>query len=477
MLEKKFVEPQHSRIFESLEKIVGKGFVSDNIEELYYYSSDPSAEEPIMPEYVVMPETVEEIQEIVRLANKEKIPITPRVTGLTLSGLSLPHGGGILLDLKRMNKILEVNPDSMYVVVECGVTTGQLKTYLDDNYPDLWLTIPHAPPSVGVISNAIIHGAGQISLKYGISSDMISGLEVVLPTGELMKTGSIALGRSWFSKYCLPDFIGLFLGWFGATGIITKASIQLWPRPKVRDMFFYKIDDVDDSVDLLMKLIKSEVCDDIYVNSWTGSSIKRYYTPEKPPDMPEIVLDIFISGQKQEEFEVKKQIMLGIVDEALQKGVKIEEFTPPETVKTTMMMVPQPLPFMDLRIGGGAEYLGVYMPTEVMGEAYKKGIEIAKKHGFQYLHLIRPFRTGHATAIMYTFPFAKESTEEIERLRKVLEEITDMTIGLGGVLWKPAPSLHKQVLGHADPEYVNLIQKIKKLLDPNGIMAPGKWEK
>ena len=475
MLDKNFVEPQHSRIFESLEKIVGKGLVSDNIEELYYYSSDPSAEEPVMPEYVVMPRTVEEIQEIVRLANKEKIPITPRVTGLTLSGLSLPSGGGILLDLKRMNRILEVNEDSMYAVVECGVTTGQLMTYLNDNHPDLWFTCPHAPPSVGVVSNAMIHGAGQISLKYGISSDMINGLEVVLPTGELMKTGVCALGKSWFSKYCLPDFIGLFLGWFGATGIITKASIQLWPRPKVRDMFFYKIDEVDDSVDLLLKLIKSEACDDIYVNSWTGSSIKRYYTPEKPPDMPEIVLDIFISGKTQEEFEAKQHIMEGIIEEAQQRGVKIEEFTPPEAVKTTMMMVPQPLPFMDLRIGGGAEYLGVYMPTETVGEAYKKGIEIAKKYGFQYLHLIRPFRTGHATGIMYTFPFAKESTDEIERLHKALVEITDTTIEMGGVPWKPAPSLHNEILKFADPGYVKLIKSIKKLLDPNGIMAPGKW--
>jgi len=475
LYEKSFVEPRHSRILESLEKIVGKSFVSDNVEELYYYSSDPSAEEPVMPEFVAMPGTVEEIQEIVRLANREKIPITPRVAGLTLSGLSLPYGGGILLDLKRMNRILEVNEHSMYAVVECGVTTGQLKTYLDDNYPDLWFTCPHAPPSVGIVSNAIIHGAGQISLKYGISSEMVNGLEVVLPTGELVRTGVCALGKSWFSKYCLPDFTGLFLGWFGATGIITKASIQLWPRPKVRDIFFYKVDDVDSSVDLLLELTKSEVCDDIYVNSWTGSSVKRYYTPEKPPDLPEIVLDIFISGRTQEEFDAKKHIMLGIIEKAQQKGARIEEFSPPEVVKTTMLMVPQPLPFMDLRIGGGAEYLGVYMPTETVGEAYKKGIEIAKKYGFQYLHLIRPFRTGHATAIMYTFPFVKDSKEETERLHKALVEITRTTIEMGGVPWKPAPSLQKHVLEYADPEFVNLIKKIKNLLDPNGIMAPGKW--
>ncbi|MHA1210572.1 MAG: FAD-binding oxidoreductase [Candidatus Freyarchaeota archaeon] len=94
-----------------------------------------------------------------------------------------------------MNRILEVNEDSMYAVVECGVTTGQLKTYLEENHPDLWFTCPHAPPSVGVVSNAIIHGAGQVSLKYGISSEMINGLEVVLPTGEVLRTGSGSFSR------------------------------------------------------------------------------------------------------------------------------------------------------------------------------------------------------------------------------------------------------------------------------------------
>ncbi|MEM2144857.1 MAG: FAD-dependent oxidoreductase, partial [Candidatus Jordarchaeaceae archaeon] len=126
MPEKKLVNPHHSHILKSLEEIVGKNFATDRIEERYYYSSDPSAEEPSIPEFIVMPGTVEEIQEILRLANREKITVTPRTGGLTLSGLAIPYGGGILLDLKRMNKIIEVNPHSMYVVVECGVTTGQL---------------------------------------------------------------------------------------------------------------------------------------------------------------------------------------------------------------------------------------------------------------------------------------------------------------------------------------------------------------
>ncbi|MEM2133950.1 MAG: FAD-binding oxidoreductase [Candidatus Jordarchaeaceae archaeon] len=475
MSQKKLGKSHYSRVRESLEKIVGKNFVSDRLEERYYYSSDPSAEEPCTPDFVVMPGSVEEVQEIVRLANREKIPLTPRVGGMTLSGLSIPYGGGILLDLKRMDRIIEVNEDSMYAVVECGVTTGQLKTYLEENHPHLWFCQPHAPQSVGVISNAIIYGAGQISLGYGVSSDMINGLEVVLPTGEILRTGSCALGKSWLTKYCLPDFTGLFLGWFGATGIITKASVQLWPKPGIRDTMFYKVDTVDDTVDILLRLTKSEVCDDIYINSWTGTSTKRFYMSQKPEGIPEITMDIILSGKNQEQVDLKKRMIGEIMEEAMRKGVKVEEFEPPLMLKIAMLMVPQPLPFMDLMLGGGAEYLGCYIPTEAMGEAYKRGIEIAKKYGFQYLHVVRPFRTGHCTGIMYAFPFDKRKPEVVEKLLKVLVEICDMAINLGGVPWKPSPTVQKIVLKHADPQYVQLMKKIKNMLDPNGIMAPGQW--
>ncbi len=471
----KTAKPNHSRVLEALQKIVGKDYVSDRSEECYYYSSDPSAEEACAPDFVVLPSSVEEVQDVLRLANKERVPVTPRVGGLTLSGLAIPYGGGILLDLKRMNRILEVNEHSMYAVVECGVTTGQLKTYLEENHPDLWFCQPHAPQSVGVISNAVIYGAGQVSLGYGVSSDMVNGLEVVLPTGEILRTGSCALGRSWATRYCLPDFAGLFLGWFGATGVITKASIQLWPKPKVRDALFYKIDRVEDTVDILLKLTKSETCDDIYINSWTGTSTKRYYMPDKPEGMPEITMDVILSGKSQEELDLKKRAVGGIIEDAMRRGVKVEEFEPPFFLKVAMLMVPQPLPFMDLMFGGGAEYLGCYIPTEATGEAYKRGVEIAKRYGFQYLHVVRPFRAGHVTGIMYAFPFDKRNPETVDRLLNVLMAICDMAIELGGVPWKPSPTVQKAILRHVDPEFVEFMRKIKRMLDPNGIMAPGQW--
>ncbi len=468
--------PSRQGILESLERIVGKNFVSHRLEERYYYSCDPSTEEPHSPGFVVLPGSVREIQEILLLANREGIPVTPRVGGMTLSGLAIPCEGGIVLDLKRMDKIVELNRSSMYAVVECGVTVGQLKTYLEENCPDLWFSMPHAPPSVGVIPNALIHGLGQLSLSYGANSDMINGLEVVLPTGEILRTGSCALGKSWLTKYCLPDFTGLFLGWFGATGIITKASIQLWPKPNFRDALFYKIYDIEAIPQVFLMITRSEVCEDIYMFSWTGTSGReRFPLPEKPVDVPEITMDIVLNGKSLEEIECKKRAVRSIAENLLRKGVPIEEYARPPQAKKDVLMVPRTFPFMDLLQGGGAEYLGCYIPPPLIAAAYKRGVEVAKGHGFQYLHFLRPMRTGHIVCILYIFPFDKRDPNQVKKLVNVLKELSEECINLGGVLWKPSSILQNIVMRNADSEYLKLMEKIKKSLDPRGIMAPGQW--
>ena len=173
------------RIYKSLAEIVGEEYVSNRKEELYIYSRDPGMMEPHEPDYVVMPKTTEEVQKIVKLANEKKIPIVPVGGSLSLSGLVIPHRGGIVLDLKRMDRVLEVNEKSRYVVMEAGVTTGKLKAYLERRHPNLRFSIPDAPPSATVVGNIVIHGQGRLTQQYGFNSDMVTGLEVVLPTGEI----------------------------------------------------------------------------------------------------------------------------------------------------------------------------------------------------------------------------------------------------------------------------------------------------
>jgi len=112
-------------IYNSLVDIIGEDFVSNEPEDLYIYSCDGGTTKPRGVDYVVLPKTVEEVQKIVILANKEKVPITPMGGGLTLNGLVIPVHGGIVIDMKRMDRIIEVNESSRYVVIEAGVFSGR----------------------------------------------------------------------------------------------------------------------------------------------------------------------------------------------------------------------------------------------------------------------------------------------------------------------------------------------------------------
>jgi len=467
---------QHSRIKKSLEAIVGEDFVSDNEEELFFYSSDPSSEPPCKPEFVVMPKTAKEIQKIVKLANIERVPITPRAGGMTVAGLAIPCGEDILLDLKRMNRIIEVNEKSMYAVVECGVTIGQFKTYLEENYLDLEYSIPAAPPSVSVVANTLVWGTGILLLKYGPNSDMINGLEVVLPTGGILKTGSCALASSWFSKYCIPNLSGLFIGWFGSTGIVTKCSIQLWPKPKIRSILRMSIDDPDDVPELILKLARQEVAEKISVGSWTDNP-ERFNLKKKPKGIPELFMFIYVSGNSQDECDIKQNAIETTVKEEQKNGrnITLYKLTDNETDAVLSERPAPELPMDSYRRGGGYEYLGAHIPIKQFGLAYKEGARIAKKHGFQFIQGLMVIRPGHSGIFTFVFPFNRTDQDEVRRLRLARIDLCKLTLRLGGTPWKPTPSEQKIVLQRADPSFVKLMKRIKSVLDPNRVMSPNKW--
>ncbi len=120
----------------------------------------------------------------------KEFPIVPMGGGLVLSGLSRAFKGGILVDMKRMNRILEVNESSRYALVEAGASQGMLQAYLRKNHPQLKHSVPDSPPMATMAGNVLIHGSGHLSHAAGFHSDMLNGLEVVLPTGEVVKIGS-----------------------------------------------------------------------------------------------------------------------------------------------------------------------------------------------------------------------------------------------------------------------------------------------
>ncbi len=262
------------------------------------------------PQYVVSPRTTEHIQDILRLANKEKIPVVPLGGGLSLAGLAVPLKGGILLDLKRMDSIIEVNEKARYAVVECGVSQGQLTSYLEKYYPRLTHSEPGAPPAATIAGNVMIHGQGDLAQPYGFNSDLVNGLEVVLPAGEVCHFGSIAIGAGWFTNHPLPD-VGLFLGWCGTTGIITRLSIRLFPAKRLRGVGTFVLENEDLVPEAVYRLTHTQMAEDIVAFS---SAI--------PPFASELQqITVNIAADSERELEFKQEILWDdTLGEYIQRG-------------------------------------------------------------------------------------------------------------------------------------------------------------
>jgi len=449
-----------------LAEIVGQDYVSNRPEDLYLYSRDPGAQKPRRADYVVMPRTVDEVQQIVRLANQEKVPLTPMGAGLTLSALTVPLRGGIVLDMKRMDSIIEVNEASRYAVIEAGVTQAALRAYLDKHHPHLQHSTPEAPPTATIVGNILIQGHGHLTPRYGVNSQMVNGMEVVLPTGEICKLGSSSISPSWFSRDPLPDLMGLFLGWLGTTGIVTKLSLQLFPKPSYRDLLLF----VSDSAELIPEII-DELSD---INLLENCFI---ITQEKPRWAQRIYYIIVISGQSQAEFETKKVLHNQIFQKHQDRVSPVNEEPALTPLRERFLGVP---PFAataaDFRKGGGFEYTGAILPIEVIPQAWQSGIEIAHKYDLLYQLGIQLLPNGHSVMLAYSYPFNRAVAEEADRARGALDETNRLTLELGGVVWKPELPAQKLILKRMDAGTRQLIDKIRKMLDPNGIMNPGNWE-
>ena len=455
-----------AELLKQLTEIVGADYVSDRPEELYPYSRDPGAQPPRKVDGVVMPRTVDEVQRIVALANREKLSITPMGGGLTLSALTVPLKGGIVLDMKRMDKIIEVNEASRYALIEAGVTQASLSAYLEQNHPHLQHSTPESPPTATIVGNILIHGHGHLTPRYGVNSQMVNGMEVVLPTGEVCRLGSGSISPNWFSRDPLPDLMGLFLGWLGTTGIVTKLSLQLFPKPAFRDLLLF----VSDSVELIPELIGEFGQLNLLENCFI-------ITQEKPRWAQRVYYIIVISGESEEEFEVKKKMHELIFQKYPDKVEPVSEEKAVTALRERFLGVP---PFAataaDFRKGGGFEYTGAILPVEVIPEAWRGGIEIAHKQDFLYQLGIQLLPHGHSVMLAYSYAFNRAEADEFERARKALDETNRLTLELGGVVWKPELPAQKLILERMDANTRQLMKRIKKMLDPNNIMNPGNWE-
>ncbi|GAA4336996.1 FAD-binding oxidoreductase [Flaviaesturariibacter amylovorans] len=212
---------------ESFRGIVGDAHVYVDPEVLSAYASDETEDLHYLPDVVLKPRTPDEISRILRICNEHRIPVTPRGAGTGLSGGALPHLGGVLLSLERMNSILHIDERNLQVTTEPGVITEVLQNAVREK----GLFYPPDPSSRGscmIGGNIAENSGGPKAVKYGVVKDYVLNLEVVLASGEIIWTGANVLKNA--TGYNLTQLV---VGSEGTLGIVTKVVLKLLPHPQL----------------------------------------------------------------------------------------------------------------------------------------------------------------------------------------------------------------------------------------------------
>ncbi|MDI9619348.1 MAG: FAD-binding oxidoreductase [Candidatus Nezhaarchaeota archaeon] len=490
---------RHERILRELQAIVGVQHVSDWPEVLFLYSWDfISAEKPGTCEFVVMPSSVEEVQGIVRLANRERIPVIPWVSGICTAGLCIPREGGIVVDLRRMNRVLEVNEDDLYALVEGGVTWAGLVGYLEEHHPDLMVGVPWAPSGTGVVPYLITTGFGDLGMISGTGGDSINGLEVVLPTGEIVKCGSCMTSQYWIGRWPLPDISGLFVGWQGTTGIVTKAAIKLYPKMPVR-YYLLMAETVEKGYPIIQRLAERSWTlgiADIWFNNYpftkahTGS--RRLKLDEVPLDpdervksgIPDFSAGIVVFAPSDELLNVhEKAISRAAIDAGAQlvpydevmSSMPVDERAELPLASNKPIHV-APAWLSTPRGGGGIiSWVGTFLSHREVPKFYRMGVGVFKKYDKHDLFYGRIMMHGHHVYARHIMVCNKDDPQDLETMRKAFFELDDEIRKniKSAARYHLSPWASRANLSYVHGPTLVLLKKIKNLLDPNGLMNPG----
>ncbi len=476
---------KQDKIIEQLGKIVGKEFVSNYPEELLIYSYDMTEHPPHSPDYVVMPQTVEEIQDIMKLANKNKIPVVPFVTGANIGGLTIPQKGGLIVDLKRMDRILHVNTDDMYMIIEPGVTFGHVNKCFKEDYPDFRYCYPFAPPFASVAANALLGGLNNLSLKYGCMSEVINGIEAVLPNGKLVKIGTcMCWDDQWWGRAPMPDLLGLFTCWQGMSGIVTKIALQIWPRKPIRDYKFIVSNDLMATYKLVKKLARTEIMNDILLTSIETMKMALAVPLGKAVHIegePRWATILDFSANTQKEYEAKAEI----IENTFKELKAVDPKAAYSSVEAVVKMFGEKFNAfrkMPMTIGGMLEYggltwVGTYMTSnpETVVKGVHTAFDLIEKYNFEKCLYTRMMKGGHYYAFRFLLRFSKETEGETERMRQLNQELFESLFELGAFPYKTPAEFTDQILERCDKNWAELLKTVKNAIDPNMIMNPGRW--
>ena len=423
-------------------------------------------EKPTPPDFVVHPGTTKEVSEIMKIANNYGIPVTPWGGGSGSQGGALPMYGGIIMDMKRMNKVLEVDTVSLTATAEVGINAQHLEWAIEKaGYSTM-----HFPASIGcaTLGGFIAHrGTGVLSTKYGKMEDIIMSLEVVTPTGEIIETLPVPRHASG------PDLTQMFLGSEGTLGVVTKATLKIHPIPESRKFHAFLFNSMHDAMTAGSKIMTSRLRPCVirlYDEPETAKLIKKVLGIDKEGaylvfgfDGPEALVDL--------EMDEACKICLEQNPEDLGTEMgqtwwdnRYKFFYPPY-----MFQLPQAFGTLDT-VATFANIENVYW---AMKNTVNENFPQAQFIG----HFSHWYEWG---AMLYARFIIDEPPQDPQEAIALYNKIWDMAIRAaikeGGVINEhhgvglKLGRIMKDLYGPA----FKVLQDVKEVLDPNNIMNPGK---
>jgi glycolate oxidase len=457
-----------------LEKIVGEKNVIRDPEKKIDYSHDEFSLSEIArePDVVVKPRTTQEVSRICRLANTEKIPLTPRGGATGLCGGCVPASGGIVLSLERMNRIVEVDTLNQMIVAEAGVT-------LMDFYPRVeeagLFFPPHPGDETAMIGGVIATNAGGArAVKYGVVRNYVRGLEVVLPSGAVVNLGGKLMKSS--TGY---NLLHLMIGSEGTLGIITKATIQLMPSPQMSRSLIIPYDDLTEAIDSVPDLLARKILPLAieFIPKDVIQITEDFLHKRWPCTQGSTYLLIILDASTEEQMDR----LSGQVAEVCMKRKALDVFVADSPSKQEQVLEIRSKIYEAIK-AHTLEILDIAVPRAEIAQHVKKVQEVSREYkiwlptfghaadGNVHTHIMKAiYEDGRIV------PIPEENwKDKLEGVRKALyrdcKERGGVISGEHGIGIVKKPYL-SYVL---DEETIGLMRGIKKTFDPNNILNPGK---
>ena len=500
------------------EAVVGKEwlFTSDDDLELYRDAYSPlwgEAEERVASA-AIAPDSVEQVQAVLAIANELKIPLYPFSTGknLTYGGSAPVLSGSVILELRRMNRILEVSEKNAYALVEPGVTYFDLYRYIRENKLKLWIDCPD-PGWGSLVGNSLEHGAGRTGLPYRDHFEARCGMEVVLPTGQVVRTGMGALpgAKTWqqFRYGVGPMVDGLFAQ--SNLGVVTKMGFWLMPEPEAAVTCSVTVptrDGIVPLMDVLSNLLyRGVITSQTGVSSpvltsgdWLSSLLKRkggvasaaeQDAFAKAKNLPFWSSDFTFYGPPeviQAQSAYARRRFLEIPGATYTEGARfsfpLTDDQVREVADKCVLGIPSLVLFTSRRFPGAQPMEGHmdFSPiVPIDGASILEALEvfgaIFAEAGIQPLGGIPQFYHTRALTIIYAIPTGKDPAAN-KKARETFSKLVDAAAAHGWGEYRVHPAMMEQAVGvysWGDHALRHLHETLKDAMDPNGILSAGRY--